>query len=147
MKFLVFQHKHLEQMNPDRIRKEVLIVDDNNPIRHLLGTILAKHYEVTTLHDGLEAFAWLMKGNLPDVVLLDINMPRMDGLGFLTNLRHSGFFRHIPVVVISAIEDPDMKGQCEHLGIRQYLSKPFNPIQLRQMLESLLEYPVAVSAN
>lgn len=129
------------------LRKQVLVIDDNSAIRHLLGNILSKEYEVITLSDGMEAMAWLMKGNLPHAILLDINMPRLDGMSFLQNIRKSGFFKDIPVIVITSYDDEEMLAQCTLLGVKHFLNKPFNPIQLREDLREIFDIPEVFSAN
>lgn len=137
--------QNYEQMQ--HLRKQVLVIDDNNSIRHLLGSILSKDYDVITLNDGLEAMAWLMKGNLPHAILLDINMPRLDGMGFLQNIRKSGFFRELPVIVITANEEDDLISRCKMLGVNSFLTKPFNPFQLRESLKDILAIPEIFSSN
>lgn len=134
-----------EQMQ--HLRKQVLVIDDNNSIRHLLGSILSKDYDVVTLNDGMEAMAWLMKGNLPHAILLDINMPRLDGIGFLQNIRKSGFFRELPVIVITANEESEMVARCKFLGVKNFLTKPFNPMQLRDNLKEIFEIPEVFNPN
>ncbi len=129
------------------LKKQVLIIDDNNAIRHLLGSILSKDFGVVTLNDGLEAMAWLMKGNLPHAILLDINMPRLDGIGFLQNIRKSGFFKELPVIVITANEEDDLVARCKYLGVKYFLTKPFNPVQLREHLKEIFKIPEVFSAN
>lgn len=137
--------QNYEQMQ--LLKKQVLVIDDNNSIRHLLGSILSKDYDVVTLNDGMEAMAWLMQGNLPHAILLDINMPRLDGIGFLQNIRNSGFFRELPVIVITASDDDDMVTRCKFLGVKNFLTKPFNPLKLREQLKEIFEIPEVFSSN
>ena len=86
-------------------KRTILIIDDHDCIRLLLGSILSKNYEVVTKKNGLEAMAWLSSGNIPDLILLDLVMPSLNGFDFLKNLRTSGFFRNIPVLVLSGNDD------------------------------------------
>ena len=75
------------------LKKQILIIEDHDSIRILLGKLLSKKYKVTTRRDGLEGMAWLSEGNFPDLILLDIHMPQIAGHEFLMGLRTSGFFR------------------------------------------------------
>ncbi|MCF8247008.1 MAG: response regulator [Saprospiraceae bacterium] len=119
-------------------RKRILIIEDHESIRLLLGTMLSKSYEVITTKDGLEGMAWLVKGNLPDLILLDMSMPRLSGDEFLRNIRQSGFFRDIPVIVVSGNDGEEDVKNCLRWGVDDYLTKPFNPISLKKRIENVL---------
>ncbi|GIV31674.1 MAG: hypothetical protein KatS3mg029_1025 [Saprospiraceae bacterium] len=116
----------------------VLVVDDSNAIRHLLSSILSTEFDVVATHDGLEAFAWMMRGHIPAAIVLDLNMPRLDGQGLLENIRNSGFFKDIPVVVLTSLEEEEVHAQCKGLGANAILTKPFNPLRLRRVLTELV---------
>jgi two-component system, chemotaxis family, chemotaxis protein CheY len=118
--------------------KRILIVEDHNSIRMLLGTLLGKNYQVVTKQDGLEGMAWLSQGNIPDLILLDMEMPRLNGETFLKNIRNSGFFKDIPVIVISGNEDKSGIDYCYRLGVADYLTKPFNPLVLKDKISRVL---------
>lgn len=120
-------------------KKNILVIEDHKSIRLLLGTMLSKHYSVVTTKNGMEGMAWLGKGNIPDLILLDMSMPQLTGQEFLSNIRCSGFFKDIPVVVISGEDSPKAKKQCYQLGIREYFTKPFNPIKLNQSINYILQ--------
>lgn len=115
----------------------ILIIDDHDSIRLLLGSILSKTYSVVTKKDGLEGMAWLSNGNIPDLILLDLVMPSLSGYEFLQNLRNSGFFKDIPVLILSGNDDQKEVDRCFALGINDYFQKPFNPIQLREKIQAV----------
>lgn len=119
-------------------RKRILIIEDHESIRLLLGTMLSKTYEVVTKKDGLEGMAWLVRGNLPDLILLDMSMPRLSGNDFLRNIRQSGFFRDIPVIVVSGNDGEEDVKNCLRWGVDDYMTKPFNPISLKKKIETVL---------
>ncbi|MCC6726310.1 MAG: response regulator [Saprospiraceae bacterium] len=120
-------------------KKRILIIEDHESIRLLLGTMLSKTYEVVTKKDGFEGMAWLVKGNLPDLILLDMSMPRLSGNDFLRNIRQSGFYRDIPVIVVSGNDGEEDMRNCLMWGVDDYLTKPFNPISLKQKIQLVLE--------
>lgn len=128
-------------------RKRILIVEDHESIRLLLGTMLSKSYEVVTTKDGLEGMAWLVKGNLPDLILLDMSMPRLSGNDFLRNIRQSGFFRDIPVIVVSGNYGEEDVKNCLRWGVDEYMTKPFNPISLKKRIENVLYHAETVVLN
>ena len=125
-------------------QKKILVIDDQRTIRTLLGTLLRKEYEVVTLADGMDALRWLHAPNRPDLIILDLQMPRLDGRTFLRHLRASGYFRHIPVVVVSGDGDQFVSPDSDGFGVAAVLTKPFSPIKLNTTLTELLaRVPVA----
>jgi len=88
---------------------------------------LNKHYAVVTKRDGLEGIIWMRQGNIPDLIVLDLMMPRLNGIEFIVNLKSSGFYRNIPVIVVSSDEDREIIAHCYNLGVTRYLTKPFSP--------------------
>ncbi|CAD5969185.1 Adenylate cyclase [Planktothrix tepida] len=120
---------------PDR----VLIVDDNEVNRDLLAKRLQRQgYGVTVASNGFEALE-LMGSMSLDLVLLDIMMPQMNGYQVLETLKADPALRHIPVVMISAVNDIDSIVRCIELGAEDYLSKPFNPVLLKARINACLE--------
>ena len=82
---------------------------------------------------------------MPDLILLDLNMPRIGGNEFLKNIRNSGFFRNIPVIVLSGHDDDEDIEKCFEMGATEFIQKPFNPIQLNQKINSIFSRsPIAV---
>jgi CheY-like chemotaxis protein len=118
--------------------RHILIIDDDPNIRMLLGYVLRKHFRVTTQDDGLSAMSWLADGNLPDLILADLDMPRLNGYAFLRNLRDSGFFRDIPVVMLSGYDAEEVQEKCLAEGANGYLIKPFNPDLVKATIEAVL---------
>jgi DNA-binding response OmpR family regulator len=119
-------------------KKKILAIDDELSIRLLLENFLSKTYDVITKADGMEALKWMEEGNLPDLVVADIQMPNVDGYEFIKNLRSSGFFKDIPLIMLSGIESSQEKVKCLKLGANDYMVKPFNPEELSVRIELLL---------
>ena len=123
--------------------KHILIVDDDRNIRMLLQFILKRDYQVTVKENGLEALAWLAHGHQPDVIIADLEMPEVNGLDMLQQIRTSGAFRHMPVVILSAHEHPHYKEKCLAYGASAYLLKPFNPQTVMAALENAKQAAVS----
>jgi CheY-like chemotaxis protein len=104
--------------------KTVLVVDDDRDIRDVLTDALeAEGYRVVTASDGHEALNWLRSAaERPCIILLDLMMPRMDGVQFRTELLNDGALAHIPVVVLSA--DPSAIVAAKSLSFAGSLRKP-----------------------
>ena len=118
-------------------RKSILVIEDHASIRLLLSKFLGKTHHVVTKKDGIDGLAWLSQGNIPDLIILDMEMPRLSGVEFLSNIRSSGIFKQLPVVIISAEESEGDIEQCRQLGIHGFISKPFNPIELNEKIDAL----------
>lgn len=120
------------------MKKKILVIDDELSIRMLLENFLSKIYEVITKNDGMEGVQWLEQGNIPDLIVADIQMPNMNGNDFIKNIRSSGFFKEIPLIMLSGIESSQEKVKFLKLGANDYLVKPFNPEELAIRIELLL---------
>ncbi len=120
------------------MKKKILVVDDERAIRMLLEHYLDQTYDVAAKSDGLDALKWLNAGNIPDLIIADINMPHMDGFAFVENIRASGYFMDIPIIMLSASESSTEKVKFLRLGANDYMVKPFNPEELLVRMELLL---------
>lgn len=117
----------------------VLIVDDNEDIRMLLaGQVKRQGYKVTVAENGRRALE-LVRHHAFDLMLLDIMMPELDGYGVLAELKADPHLRHLPVVVISAVDELDSVVRCIELGADDYMFKPFNKVLLRARVGACLE--------
>ena len=117
----------------------VLVVDDNQVNRDLLARRLKRQgHLVTNAADGFQALE-MMRSQPFDLVLLDIMMPQMNGYQVLETLKADSTLRHIPVIMISAVDDIDSVVRCIELGAEDYLSKPFNPVLLKARINACLE--------
>lgn len=122
------------------MKKTILVVDDEISICMLLQNFLSQDYRVITLCSALEALEWL-NGNLPDLIVSDIQMPKMDGFEFLTKVRKQGFTKHTPVVMLSGRAESKERIKCYRLGAQDYLTKPFNPEELEELVKKNI-YPI-----
>src|SRR6266700_2482671 len=109
----------------------ILVADDNADARRPLVHLLKMEgYEVLTASTALEAMASAQRGD-PDLILLDVAMPPIDGLTFLSRLREMPNGRHLPVIVVTGLSDPLTHRRAQELGVREFLVKSqFTPEQL-----------------
>jgi adenylate cyclase len=114
----------------------VLVVDDDPVNRAMLTRFLEQDgYRVDTAADGREALERLNAEPF-DLVLLDVVMPKMDGYEVLTQMQDDATLRHVPVVMITSLDDVDSAVRCIETGADDYLAKPFDPIVLRARLKA-----------
>lgn len=115
----------------------LLAVDDEKSILIILDFIFGKTYKVVKKSNGREAMDWMNQGNLPDIIIADIDMPEMNGFEFIKQIRASGFFRNIPLIMLSGNESTTDKIKALKEGADDYLVKPFNPEELEARVENL----------
>ena len=119
-------------------KANILIIEDHDAVRLLLGLTFKKQFTVVTKRDGLEGLAWLAAGNFPDLIILDMQMPRLNGIGFLRQLRTSGMFHQIPVLLVSGNNDANENAELFDLGIVDFIPKPFNPTLLYEKVKKIV---------
>lgn len=121
------------------MKKNILVIDDEITIRTLLEKFLSQSYEVTALSNGQEGLNWLQTGNLPDLMIVDLEMPNMNGYELVENVRASGFFSSIPILMLSGIDSSIERVKCYKLGANDFMIKPFNPEELSLKIEIILK--------
>jgi adenylate cyclase len=117
----------------------LLVADDNKMNRLLLGRNLEQQgHKVEFAENGLRALEMLRAQSF-DVLLLDIEMPEMDGFQVLAELTSDPRFQNIPVIMISGVDELDSVVKCIELGAEDYLHKPINPVLLKARIGATLE--------
>ena len=108
----------------------VLVVDDSLTVRKITTRLLEREgYRALTAKDGLDALQILADAN-PDVILLDIEMPRMDGFEFTKTIKADNRQSHIPIIMITSRTAEKHRNHARELGVNEYLGKPFQDEQL-----------------
>jgi DNA-binding response OmpR family regulator len=126
---------------------EVLITDDSPVLRALMVRALTTiGHKVTMAEDGQEAIEILEKF-APDLMVLDVEMPRLDGYGVLREMRRRGLFRHTRILMLTSMsKEKDWFKAYKH-GAHQYLTKPFKPEELAETVVWLLELTAEQASN
>ena len=124
------------------MKHTILIMEDDEPMRLLLDVLLKKKYKLVFKNDGLAGMKWLAEGNMPSVILSDFILPKMNGYDFLNSLSQSGMFSDIPFIMVSSRTDEPFKKRCYSAGARGFLDKPFDPSQLYNLLDKIIESTV-----
>jgi len=119
--------------------KKILIVDDKTEFRRLTKTILQSKYEVESAENGIEALSVLKNGYIPDLIVSDLMMPELGGKDFLEQVKSSGAYKNIPVIILSSIDKSEEKIKLINLGANDYLEKPYNPAELLARIENILK--------
>jgi two-component system, chemotaxis family, chemotaxis protein CheY len=122
------------------MKKQILAIDDSKAIRFLLQTVLGKDYQVITAPDGCSAMYWLSKKNLPDLIIIDAQLPDMDNWELVEQLSISGLYRDIPMIVLSSLNKNETKAKCMQYGVSEHFTKPFNPIDLQEAVNKISKF-------
>jgi len=110
--------------------KTILTVDDSRTMRDMLRLALIDAVlGLQNVEDGVEGLE-VLQGKTPDVIVTDINMPRMDGYGFIEGVRSDARCRTIPILVLTTESSPEKKMRARDAGATGWIVKPFNPEKL-----------------
>ena len=115
-----------------------LAVDDSHLVRRVVSHFLAKlTFEVDAVSNGEEALAYLLREGAPDLIILDWNMPGMDGLEFLVRMRKMDRFLGVKVIMLTARNDMEAVQEAIAAGANEYMMKPFTPDLLEEKIRFL----------
>ena len=118
--------------------KKVLLIDDERDLVDLVKMRLeANQYDVLTAFDGVEGVA-MAQTNQPNLILLDVMMPKMDGMEALRQLKHNEKTRPIPVIMLTAKSDTPSIFRAQELGAKDYFTKPFEADELLAFIKRYL---------
>ena len=114
---------------------KVMVIDDSRTIRRTAETLLQNEgYQVISATDGFEALS-MIADNKPDLIFLDVMMPRLDGYQTCALLKHHQVFRHTPVVMLSSKDGLFDRARGRVVGSDDYLTKPFTRDELLRVIE------------
>jgi chemosensory pili system protein ChpA (sensor histidine kinase/response regulator) len=120
------------------LAKTIMVVDDSITVRKVTANLLKRQgWDVVTAKDGVDAVAQLQEV-VPDLMLLDVEMPRMDGFELATQIRNTEHLRHIPIIMITSRTGTKHRERASKIGIDRHLGKPFNEQELLENINSLL---------
>jgi two-component system, chemotaxis family, chemotaxis protein CheY len=111
--------------------KTILTVDDSPSMRMLLrNTLTEQGHAVHEAEDGIAALEWLSSNSKPDLMITDINMPRMDGFGLVEATRAKDSYRDMPILVLTTESSDEKKARARAAGATGWIVKPFDPVKL-----------------
>lgn len=131
-----YSPKDTEQLN-DASKPIILIIEDNQDLRNYLDTLLGDNFTIHQTKDGLEGIA-KAKEIIPDLIISDVMMPSMDGIEVCSRLKKEKETDHIPIILLTARADQESKLKGLTTGADDYLSKPFDPKELKVRVSNLL---------
>jgi chemosensory pili system protein ChpA (sensor histidine kinase/response regulator) len=127
-----------DSTGPPKTRDTVMVVDDSITMRRVASKLLERHnYKVITAKDGVDALAQL-QDVLPDVMLLDIEMPRMDGFELASHMQNEASFSKIPIIMITSRTGEKHRDRALEIGVANYMGKPYQEEELIENIQSAL---------
>jgi chemosensory pili system protein ChpA (sensor histidine kinase/response regulator) len=132
--------KELEAQQPKEDKRTfALVVDDSITVRRVTQRLLERNgMRVMTAKDGVDALS-ILQDNVPDIILLDIEMPRMDGYELASQVRADARFADIPIVMITSRVGEKHRARALEIGVNDYLGKPYQESQLLDAIHPLVE--------
>lgn len=127
------------------MRRCILAIDDSKAIRFLLHTVLGKEHQVITAPDACSAMFWLAKKNLPDLIIVDPQLPDVQNWELIAEFSSSAIYRDIPLIVLSSLDKDTTAAKCLKYGISEYFTKPFNPLELNETVKKVMSRVAPVS--
>ncbi|NNJ93288.1 MAG: response regulator [Halobacteria archaeon] len=125
----------------------VMVVDDSITVRKVTTRLLERNgYKVVTAKDGVDAMGMLQE-SVPDIMLLDIEMPRMDGFELATHMRNDDTLRHVPIIMITSRTGDKHRERARQIGVQHYLGKPYQETDLLDSIHEIIGVTQAVSAT
>ncbi|MEY4528739.1 MAG: Chemotaxis regulator CheY [Nitrospirota bacterium] len=119
--------------------KTVLVVDDSSTMRQMVAyTLKNAGYDVVEAGNGKEAVGKLNGGTKPALVVTDLNMPEMDGITLITEIRKMAAFKFTPILMLTTESADDKKKAGQAAGATGWLVKPFNPEQMLKVIQKVL---------
>lgn len=119
------------------MKRTVLVIDDDKMILDMIQGVLADKFDVSAVNDGQKAFRVLERVR-PDIILLDLKMPGMDGYDVISRLKVNQEYKNIPVIFLTAVTDEYSETKCFEAGAEDYICKPFTANALTARIKRVL---------
>jgi DNA-binding response OmpR family regulator len=120
------------------MKRKILVIDDDATIRFLLEKLLENEFEVISMNDGFKALDWLNNGNIPDLILLDLEMPDINGETIIRRVRFTSVLRNTPVIILSGNANEKVRNGFVKMGANDYILKPFNEADFNKKIHKAM---------
>lgn len=116
----------------------LLVIDDEASILLILERFFKDSFIVVTKSNAIDGLNWMQEGNIPSIIISDLEMPVMNGYELIDQVRASGFLQHIPMIMLSGTNNSESRIRCLEAGADDYVVKPFNPRELAARVNGIL---------
>ena len=122
----------------NNIQKKILLIDDDELHLSVVNNILKARYEIVCTKSGVDAMKLLDQGFFPNLILLDILMPNMDGWETFLKIRSNVFLQEVPIVFFTSVIEAVEKKHAEEIGAADYITKPYKRDDLLKRIENVI---------
>lgn len=122
--------------NTNKIK--ILVVEDDVYMQVILNEFLGSVYQIDVKSNGMEALSEMQNGNIPDLIIADLNTPKISGLELIEQLKISDFFNAVPIIILSGEDSSEKRIKCLNSGADDFIVKPFNPGELEARIRVVL---------
>jgi DNA-binding response OmpR family regulator len=127
------------KVESDNEKKKVIVIDDEETVLTITKAVLDQNYEVTTANSGQAALNLFIKGYTPNLVLLDLNMPEMNGFDTYARIRDLSGLHNVPIAIYSTSEDAEDHVKAKEMGAVDFIHKPAKKADLLAKVADLLK--------
>ena len=120
------------------MKKSVLTIESNRALQYLVATVLKTKYPVSSVQNSRHAMQLFSSGYEADLVIIDIPNKDTENFELLDHIVTSSIFKNVPIIVLSASRDEELKNSCLQIGAADFLTKPFDPVYLFERVDQLL---------
>jgi len=117
---------------------KILVVEDDVYMQVILKEFLSATYEIVIRPNGMDALAFMQNGNVPDLIIADLNTPKLSGLDLIEQVKISDFFSSVPIIILSGEDSSEKRIKCLDSGADDFIVKPFNPAELEARIRVVL---------
>ncbi|NDV83577.1 PleD family two-component system response regulator [Bacteroides sp. 51] len=121
------------------MKKKIMLIDDKASIAKVVAIYLSKDYDFTYYENPLDAIEKLEEGEVPDLIISDIRMPKMMGDEFLRYMKSNELFKPIPIIMLSSEESTTERIKLLEEGAADFILKPFNPQELKVRIKKIID--------
>jgi DNA-binding response OmpR family regulator len=118
---------------------KILVVEDDLYMQAILKEFLSATYEIEMCSNGMDALAFMQNGNVPDLIISDLNTPLLNGIDLISQVKASDFFSSVPIIILSGEESSEKRIKCLDAGADDFIVKPFNPAELEARIRVILK--------
>jgi len=119
-------------------KKKIIVIDDDEPILTMTKGMLENEYDVSTVKSGKEALKLFFQGYVPGLVLLDLNLPGLDGWDTYKRIKAISNIHKVPIAIFTSSEDPKDKEQAKEMEAADYIEKPIKKTELLERVKKLI---------
>lgn len=123
----------------EEILPTIVVIEDDPYMQGVLKHCLRDNFQPVLFNNGLDALSYLQAGNIPAIIISDLHTPQLNGIKFLEQVKNSGFFNTIPVIILSGEDNTETRVKCLEIGADDFIVKPFNTRELNARLKGILK--------